>query len=209
MKQLFAIFIGLFLGLTLQAQTTIGSHKIKRANKIVWFGLDFTGLQCVGRKGFNDTHDIAERIVFAWNDLFIEEHDKYAVNEALKKDAFYYDLDSSEKQNEKVDENELIVEKAEAMSRDDIAAIVENYSSEEHDSGLGMIFIVEELNKTDDYANINVVVFDIESKEIIKAVKYAGEPGGYGFRNYWAGAFHEIIQLMERDYHKWYKKNKK
>lgn len=191
------------------AQTTIGTHKIKKADKLVWFGLDFSGVQCVGRAGFNDLDDIADRIVFAWNDLFIAEHKKYNVNEALKKDKFYYDLVSSEKQNEKVEANNLLVPKADAMSRDDIAAILEHYTSEEYPEGMGMVFVVEELNKTEAIAKVNVVLFDIETQEIVKVVKYTGEAGGFGFRNYWAGAFHEVIQLMEKDYHKWYKKNKK
>ncbi len=208
MKNLLFILGLICLGTTgVQAQS-IGSHKIKKANKLVWFGLDFSEVQCVGRSGFTNPDDIANRVVHAWNDLFITEHDKYNLHDALKKDDFYYDLSSVEMQNEKVSADDLIVSSAKPINRETIEGILTNYSSEKYPSGLGAVFIVEELNKTEVMGKVHVVLFDIETKDVVKAVKYETEPGGFGFRNYWARVFYEVIDQIEDEYKKWYKKNK-
>lgn len=213
MKKIIKQFMCLSLLLTLsvsflQAQKTIGHAKIKNAAEFVWFGIDCSEMQCVGRSGFTDPDDIAKRMTHAWNDLFISEHNKYNVNERFKKKSFLYDLVSAESQNDKVVADDLIVAKAKEFDRSTIDAIVQNYSSEEYQDGLGLVFIVEKLDKIESLAKVHVTFFDIASKEVVQVVKYSGEARGFGFRNYWAGAYYNILENLGDDYKKWLKKNK-
>jgi hypothetical protein len=207
-KPLFLFSFILLLGSSGIIAQTIGHAKIKNAKDIVWFGIDCSHMQCVGRSGFVDTDDIANRMVHAWNDLFIAEHDKYNVNERFDKKEFIYDLASVEKQNDKVVGDQLVVSAAEEFDRSTIDKIVSNYSSEDYTDGLGLVFIVEKLDKLETEAKVHVTFFDIATKEIVQVVKYSGEARGFGFRNYWAGAFYDILKKLEDDYSKWSKKNK-
>ena len=208
MKHLSLIALFFSFGLIALQSQTIGHAKIKKATEFVWFGIDCSQMQCVGQSGFTDTDDIANRMVPAWNELFITEHSKYDVNNRFKKDKFIYDLVPVQAQNKKVVGDNLIVAKAEEFDRSTIDQIVSNYHSEDNKEGLGLVFIVEKLDKIEALAKLHVTFFDISTKEVIQVVKYSGEARGFGFRNYWAGAFYDILEKLEDDYNKWLKKNK-
>jgi len=207
-KLLIFMLVACFTTAGLQAQS-IGHSKIKSANKIVWLGVDLSAVQCVGRAGFTDADDIVGNKFASWNELFIAEHDKYNVSEALKKETFHYDLESVDNQNQKASADGLIVAKAEPFDEAMITSMVNNYSSTEYPDELGLVFIVESLNKNEQLATVHVTVFNLGTKEIVKSVKYTGEPRGFGFRNYWAGAFNDVIENIEKDYGKWMKAEKK
>ena len=193
--------------LTSEAQT-IGNTTIKNADHFIWFGLDFSALQCVGREGFPDAKDVVNSKVPAWNDLMIAEHEKFNINSFFQKKEFHYDLTSVEKQNTKLQSDALVVDKAIDFDRDQIAAMILNYSSEEYNDGLGLVFIIEKFDKNENLANIHVTFFDIATKEIVQVIKYTGAPRGFGLRNFWAGAIYNVMDQLGDDYKKWLKKNK-
>ncbi len=209
MKNLLAILILALGGTMIVDAQSIGNHKIRNTKKLVWFGIDCTQMQCIGRADFPNPDDIADRVVFAWNDLFISEQDKYDIHGAFQKNEFLYDLTSVEAQNEKLTGDQIMVTEATPLDKATIERVVSNYSSDKYDKGVGVLFIVEELNKKAVQGKTHVVLFDLETNEIIQSVKYTTEPGGFGIRNYWARTFYEIIEEIEDDYKKWLKKNKK
>ncbi len=208
MKQFLIILLFVGFGIpTLQAQT-IGHATIKNAKDIIWFGVDCSQMQCIGKFGFTNPEDIAKRMVHEWNDLFIIEHKKFNINGAFKKDDFIYDLQPVEAQNESIDPKTLVVSDPHKFDEAIIQKLIQNYVNEQYAKGLGLVFIVETLNKLETHSKVHVVFFDIDSKEIVQAVKYTGKPGGFGFRNYWANSFYDIIEQLGKDYHRWYKRNR-
>ena len=75
--------------------------------------------------------------------------------------------------------------------------------------GLGLVYVVEALNKTEEKAVVHVVFFDVASKEILWTKEYTEKPRGFGFRNYWAGAFYKTMDVSGDDFQKAMKKAKK
>ena len=208
MKHLLLLFLITLTGVVSTQAQKIGNAEIKKADHFVWFGLDFSALQCVGRAGFPDADDVVDSKVHSWNELMITEHDKFNVNKFFDKKEFHYDLASSDRQNEKLSSEGLIVGKAEEFDRAKIESILSNYASDEYPSGLGLLFIVEKFDKNENKAAIHVTFFDIVTKDIVQTVKYNGDPGGFGLRNYWARSVLDVMESLEDDYKKWLKKNK-
>lgn len=198
-----------FIGISHEARcqdNTIGHPKVLSAKEVTWYGIDCTKMQCIGKSGFTDTDDIADNIVFSWTDLVIQESKKYSIHEIFRKDEFKYDVDCVHERNEQVDGDNLIVTEAVELTESEIEEIVQSCVGGE--GSVGVLFIVETLNKLETEAKVVVVLFDPSSGTIYRQKKYTGDPGGFGFRNYWAGAFHDIMDQMEDEYKKWYKKNK-
>jgi hypothetical protein len=62
-------------------------------------------------------------------------------------------------------------------------------------SGLGLIFVAENLHKVTQTGSYYVVFFDQETKEIVDAKQYVAKAVGIGFRNYWAGSIYNIMKI--------------
>jgi hypothetical protein len=208
MKITFALLISLVsVGLTAQ-KTQIGHAKIQRANAVVWFGVDFTQAYLVGREGFSNPDEIVRIYWDSWNDMILNESEKYDIAGALMKSKSEYDLTKVRERNATISADGLVKDKPHEISESDVAAVVADYSSEEYAEGVGLVFVVENFNKLGQEATIWASFFDIATHELIQAKRFTAGPRGFGFRNYWAGAIYGTIEQMGEDYEAWAKKSK-
>lgn len=207
---LLALFLTALFTIQLSAQKKgpFGHPRIPDASSIVWFGLDFSKAKLIGSEGFSDPVDIKDRFFDKWNRLMIDEADKYNFRETFRKESLEYDLSVVEERNKMPEADELVINKAYALGQDEVEAMIRTYNPSEITDGLGLVFVIESFNKTDQEAYMWVTFFDIASREVILIDRYMGEPGGFGLRNYWAGSIYEVIQQLEKNYKIWMKKNK-
>ncbi|GIV33310.1 MAG: hypothetical protein KatS3mg031_0845 [Chitinophagales bacterium] len=177
---LFALFCFLICAQQTQAQS----------KKLIWYGLDFTKAKMIGSLGFSDPEKIRDYYFDAWNALILNEKEKYDIAKFYKKPVAY-DISRVKERNNTVDAFELIIDDSYSITEEDVRQVVKNYVGGE---GVGLLYVVESFDKTKEKAYIWVVLFNASSGEIIKTARFAGKPGGFGLRNYWAGA---ILDIME------------
>ena len=171
---------------------------------IVWYGLDFSEAKLRGSGGFNDVPKIRNYYFNEWNHLMVREQDRYDIARAFKKANVEYNLSIIEERNKQVKLEGLVIDEAYTLDEDRIPEILGQYELKQTE-GIGLVFIVESLNKSYAQAPMYVVFFDIANKTPLLVKKMVGEPSGFTFRSYWAGAVYDVLNQCRKAYPKWKK----
>lgn len=198
MKKYLFISAGFLLYFQLSAQS--GKELLYSSTEFVWCGIDYSQVKCIGPDGFNEPDEIKNKYFGAWNDLVLDEADKYDFKEAYNKTSQINDLNIIERRNDLPEVDELVIRDDYEFQEGDLEQIISDYDLEFADEGLGLAYVVESLNKTEKAANIYVVFFDIATKEILWAKKYTEDAAGFGFRNYWARPIYETIKYSGKSF---------
>ncbi len=200
---LFIIIVSLSIQ-SLSAQSSFS--EIKKQHSWAWLGLDFSNTKLLGSEGFNDPKKIIDHYFIAWNQLIFDEGEKYNVKKAFKLKQIYTEDSYFDAINSTVKLNEIFVDRSYSVSESDINNIVENYNFSNIKQKIVLVFIVERLDKPKEQAVFWVTLINSGTKEIILTERMIGKPGGFGFRNYWAGAVYDIIkQIKKKKYKQWKK----
>ncbi len=176
--------------------------KLFGTQEFVWCGLDFSMVRCIGSEGFTDPQAVKEKFFSDWNNLVLSEADKYNFKEPYKKTTQTNDLSVVTRRNELPDYKTFIINEPYSFEEGQLKKIIADYNLKEAKDGLGLVYVYETLNKTKGHAVVNLVFFDITSKEIIWTKRYEAPAGGFGFRNFWARTILETMKLSEKDYKK-------
>lgn len=174
--------------------------KIFSTDEIVWAGIDFSEAKLIGSEGFTNPYDVKNRFFNSWNNLILTESDKYNIKEFYKKDKVINDLSVVNERNEMPDPDDLVINESYSFENGTVESIVKAYDLEKKEEGVGLVYIVESFDKTGVMATINVVFFDIGSKKVLWKEQYHEKPGGFGLRNYWAGAILKVMKRSKEDY---------
>jgi hypothetical protein len=169
------------------------------ASEITWFGLDFTKAIFVGsfnqfaEAGETGGQDLKNKYIPGWNDLVINERQKYNLKEAYKKSSVLYEPEIVNKRNGTIDASKMVTLNAAEgrIKKEDIAKVVSQYKSGK--KGIGLVYIVETYSKADERGVIWVTFFDMATRKVLITEKFSGKPGGFGLRNYWAKPVFEIM----------------
>jgi len=196
MKRILFIIIVSLSVQSLSAQSSFS--EIKKNHSWVWLGLDFSNTKLLGREGFNDPKKIIDYYFIAWNQLIFDEGEKYDVKKAFKLKQMYTDDSYFDAINSTVKLNELFVDRSYSLSESDINNIVEEYNFSNIKQTIALVFIVERLDKAKEQAVFWVTLINSRTKEIILTERMIGKPGGFGFRNYWAGSIYDIIKQIKK-----------
>ncbi|MBL3656848.1 hypothetical protein [Fulvivirga sediminis] len=152
-------------------------------------------MRCIGEEGFTDPVKIVNTYFDAWNDLILFESDKYHFRKYYHFVQVMTDLSVVRRRNEMPYPFDLIIEDEDyVISQDDLVNIISDYDLHSVKDGLGLVYVVESLNKIERKETIHVLFFDISTKEILWHERYVASAFGFGFRNYWASPIHETIQ---------------
>ncbi len=183
--------------------------KLFNTQELVWCGLDFSMVRCIGPAGFTDPQAVKEKYFKDWNNLVITETPKYNFKEAYQKTSQINDLSVVTRRNELPDYNTFILTNPYSFEEGELKKIIADYNLQDNKQGLGLVYVYETLDKTANHASVYAVFFDIATKEIIWSTKYASTAGGIGFRNYWAKTVFMTLEQNGDDYKKAMKKFKK
>ena len=204
MKRILFIIILCLSIQSLSAQSSFS--EIKNNHSWAWLGLDFSHVKLFNQESFNEPTKIIDHYFIAWNQLIFDEGDKYNVKDAFKLKQIYTDDSYFDLINSTVKLNEVFVDRSYSLSKSDINNIVEDYNFSNIKQKVVLVFIVERLDKPKEQAVFWVTLINSRTKEIILTERMIGKPGGFGFRNYWAGAVNDIIkQIKKKKYKKWKK----
>jgi len=176
----------------------------------VYYGIDYSNAKFIGDfsqfadAGETSLSSIKDKYFEGWNSVIENEKEKYQLAEALRKEQIRYDLDFAAKVNAETDIEEMEASASNEMTLEDVKGIVNGYSLPD-ESGVGIIFITEYLNKNKENAGIHFVVFNISTKEVLLHNRYVKAAGGFGLRNYWIKPFYYVTEAVAKDFKKWKK----
>lgn len=182
-----------YLVFSFQINAQYTTPDVFKVKEITWYGLDFSNVRLIGAIGFKDPEKIKSYYFDAWNSLIIYEPNKYKLDKFFHKDSVINYLGIATTRNTLPDLDELVIETEYSFGSEKVKQIISEYDSGEKE-GIGLVFIVESLNKYEEKANIWVTFFDIETKQVLLTERLAGKAGGYGFRNFWAGAYFKVMK---------------
>ena len=105
-------------------------------------------------------------------------------------------LDAVNQVNENINLAELMTTKREySLSKEQIKAAIEALPIQKT-PGVGMVFIAQFLDKSNNRGTYEVVFFNTETKEIIEEWITDGKARGFGLRNYWAGSIYSALKKL-------------
>lgn len=204
-RWLTAFFFFLFVN-TLSAQTK--EDLLSGTADITWLGIDFTQTKFIGSASqFGDAGEITNaemksKYAGGWNQLFIDEQKKYDVAKVVHRTKVSYAIEVTDKANDGIKKDFFSNNPDDYMTLDaaKVEALVKKYDFKDK-TGIGLIFFIEGMSKAKDQASAWVAYVDMKGKKVLLSKHITGKSGGFGFKNYWAKAFYNI--LKDSDYKEW------
>ena len=193
MKRLVLI---LFLGslvLTGKAETPVA---LAQPDEIIWFGIDYTYVKFIGNHGqFADLDKIRELYFRSWNELVMLEREKYDLNKAFLVPKITYDMDATIHRSQQIDMDNIVQTGPWSIGKVDVESVVRQTVDASSDK-VGAMFVMETLNKMQEVSTMWLAVFKVNTGEILYMERYTGAVGGFGFRNYYARSYYNIIRNL-------------
>ena len=173
---------------------------------LTYLGVDFTQA-----KVFNDiaanAMDIRDRQFAAINQVIVNEPKKYDFQKALSKSSVTNDISFVNAKNAKIDAEKII----ESNSADEvrftkatIESVVKGYKFTGK-KGIGLMFIMESMNKASAQASMYVTFIDLASGKVLLTERMTAKAAGFGFRNYWAKTVYEVLDDIKKSKYKEWK----
>jgi hypothetical protein len=200
------VLVNAALGTVAKADNTM-ADLFSGKSKLVFLGLDFTQAKYIGKIGFTDPMAIQNQHIVSWNNLIELEPKKFSLQKAfsLKDDQYKSKVEDMVALNKSVNVEKNITDDEYSITEDQVKKSVAKYSLSEKD-GIGVVYVVESLNKNAEKLVAWVAFIDLATKKVIHTEKVEGKAGGFGFRNYWAGGVYKINQEIDKSlYKKWSK----
>ena len=178
---------------------------------ITFLGIDFSNAKYFGNLGIVTNTDLASMLK-SINYIIPNEYDKYNIAKALKKEKVPLILQLTDNLNKNITDADFVSyntgdKNITLLKEDEINKIVYKYDLSKYDKGIGLVFIVDNMDKNNDQATVWVTFIDINSNAVILTEKLSGKAGGFGFRSFWAHPFADIIgDIKSKQFKKWKEK---
>lgn len=208
MKKLIFTLTLTVIGSALTAQNAADVFK---ASEITWFGLDYSHLKVrgplvnVGPSGFRDEKDLRDNYFEAWNNLVVSEPSKYNFWKALRVGNVPNDLSIVNKRNSTMNASNMLTEKGGEGIVDEalVKKTVGEYRSDRKD-GIGLVFIMESLDKNSETGTMWVTFFDIGSRKVLFTERLVERAGGPGLKNHWISPVSAALaHILRSQYNVW------
>ena len=190
--------------LSLTAVMTVRAAETASPDTLVWCGLDYSKAKMIGTLDFQKPEQIFPGMLTAWNGLFMTE--MLPQLEKMAK-SVRTDLQAVQARNEAAGPSQI--ERKDGSSDEmvkpthitdvDIADIVKSYKLE-NDRGLGLVFVMDRLVKTQNMGCMHVVFFDVASRKVVRSERVCARAGGIGFRNFWFSPVKEAVKQLPKMY---------
>lgn len=195
------------IGLCSWAQSD--EQRVYKADKVTFFGVDFSYLKLIHSDGFVDKNGkpMCNTLTFKyfseWNEMFLIERKKYNITRYFGIPEYTIDQATVTERNKAYAfvENCITENESYRVSSTDMTDAVKLYGSKDA-SGLGLVIFAESFNKTAGICVLHVVFFDLATHAIVKSERVEGPPVGMGFRNYWANAIDNTLDRSSNEYAK-------
>jgi hypothetical protein len=207
-----ASFFMSFIFITLLAQPAV-SQTLKDffnsdATTALYLGIDFTKAKLIDDAASNET-DIRDKQFAGINELIVTDSKHINVAGAFHKTTLDHDLGAVDKRNLQVDPSQIKSTNTSDFHRlkeDDINALVKGFDFGDK-KGLGILFVMEAMSKSGKAAAIWVTFVDMKAKKVLLTERMEEKTGmSFGFKNYWAAPVKKLLDEIEGDKFKEWKK---
>ncbi len=211
MRRIIVVLVALLTINTANAQTR--SDVFNKDVSLTWLGIDFTEVNFIGTAaqwqdaGEIDSDQLREKYFVAWNEIFLNEKEKYNIAEFANKNDVDYATEVVATPNAKSNRDYFEEDAGEFrhLNEDKIKKLVSGYNFKGH-KGLGLMFFVEGMHKEAKKSSVWVVYVNMSSKTVLLSERIDCKAGGFGFRNYWAKSFYNALKAIDGNMSKWKKK---
>ncbi len=171
------------------------SSPLAGLGSMTFYGIDFSKGRVYGAA------DEPEKLRKAFGDinmLFIMEPEKYDVAKFVGKPMNDIRIDAVTNMNDTIplDSIKTLV-KGHSIGDSAIVQTVKDLCIVSYNHGMGLVMIMETLDKPAELGTFVFVLFDIDTRNVISHWKLSGEPGGFGLRNYWAHSVYEALEKVK------------
>jgi len=174
----------------------------------LYLGVDFTKAKLIDDLTANES-DIVARQYNGINELVIAEPKKFDLNAAFHKTSIDHDLGFVSKKNEKADASKVKSTNSadfHHLKEADISDLVKGYDFGDK-KGIGILFVMEAMSKSAKTAAIWVTFIDMKAKKVLYTERLEEKVGmAIGFRNYWGNSIKKLLDEIEGDKYKDWKK---
>ncbi len=199
---LFSIFVLLS---SVKAQS---AKDIFEAENLVWYGLDFSHARFIGIKD-EKPEVIKNKFIELWNKTTYLDRENFALESTFRKILVRIDNKVVPARNEKVSTSTLFGKDAPGISSQTIEKTVSEYTDGLQTKGIGVVYIVEYMDKGKKEAAAHVTFFDIATRKVLLTKRLTGAAGHPGLTMYWAMAFSRIGKSISDTYFdRWQKEAK-
>ena len=105
-KQLLSIVL---LAICLLSFKSDADTSVLSSPEIVWCGFDFSKVKLIGSEGFTNPYEIKNHFFESWNNLVLNESEKYDIKKFYGKDKQVNDLSVVEERNEMPEVDDLVI----------------------------------------------------------------------------------------------------
>ena len=172
------------------------------ADSLVFFGVDYSRVKLIGDHGnvsgsTMPLDHIRDTYFNSINEVVMNEQKKFNFEKATDGKKISYDFTSvlAANKSAKTDDMKAITA-TKPLDLNVVAEMVKDYSSSAAKGSVGMVLIVDQMNKFEEAAYFYVTFFDTDSKKLLFTAYVKGKAGGFGYRNYWAGAIASVVKDM-------------
>jgi len=167
---------------------------------ITWLGIDFSKAIYIGDPG-TVSPDEMKGLFTKINMLIISEPDKYDIKKYFNKSTVEINITYTEENNKSIESDKLYSLNSKDYQKNNgsiVKTVVDKYKFEDSEKGIGLIFIVDGMNKMIEEASMWVTFVNMETKEIVFTERLTGTAEGFGFRNHWAGAVYDVMKKVKK-----------
>lgn len=192
MKKSIILLLALILCLPVFA-----SKPAQNENELVWFGIDYSLVKFIGSPDqFTDIPKIQSYYFRAWNDLMLAEKNKYDLNTAFSVSTIHYNMENACVRSEQRSMEGIVQTDPYTIDEEQVNSVVQTNIDPGQDK-VGAMFVMETLNKLEGVSTMWLAVFNVASGEILYMRRYSGAVGGFGFRNYYARSYYNVIKNLK------------
>jgi len=169
---------------------------VQSADELIWFGIDYSLVQLIGsRDQFSDLDKIRDAYFRSWNELIMIEEDKYDLMKAFSVSKISYEMENVISRSIERNMDGIVQTGSYSIDKEQVKSVVRLNTDPAVDK-VGAMFVMETLNKLGEESSMWLAVFNVASGEILYLKKYSGAAGGFGFRNYWARSYYNVISNL-------------
>ena len=203
MKKFILLLLTFYCLKSLKAQTV---DSIFTTDHLYYYGLDFSNARFTGFEDETSPEDVKESLFKAWNQVILEQPDKFNLRRVFRKKVVYKDITAVEKKNKAVDPSKMFVDKKveHLLTPEAIEQMVQSYDDTIHKEGIGLVFIIEYFSKPGHKGSLYVTFFDNASRKVLLSKHMLKAPSGFGLRNYWISTVYKTLEEIEdSEYNRW------
>jgi hypothetical protein len=170
---------------------------------ITFYGLDFSMTKCTGIGEFPDGNELVKQHFTEWNNAFMVGKKRVEIGAPYHKKKVEYDT-LVYSFNRQMNPDELIIDKPQVFKKSMIPEFVSKYANSKK-AGIGLVYIVENLNAREEYVSVWITFFNIGTGEVLLSEPSRAQGKGRKFNQHWLNAFMELYLGSEKDYKTWEK----